>query len=135
MLSEETIQLGLETKGSSHTPLLSPRKNGISHFIMNLKPLNCFITCTKFKMSTLKQIRGAYDWVNGQFHWTSNQHNATSKWLGGTTAFYTSDPKAGCTSSGHCLLVCPQPKDIYQNNKTNLAPLQKDLFYLVLVPR
>ena len=35
-------------------PFLIPKKNGESHFIISLKPLNQFITGTKFKMTTLK---------------------------------------------------------------------------------
>ena len=59
MLSEGTIELGPGNKGFFAYPFLIPKKNRESHFIMNLKPLNKYITCTKFKMATLKQMREA----------------------------------------------------------------------------
>ena len=54
MLSKGTTELGPGNKGFFTHPFLIPKKNGESHFIMNLKPLNQHITCTKFKMTTLK---------------------------------------------------------------------------------
>ena len=59
LLSEGTIELGPGNKGFFKYPFLIPKKNRESCFIMNLKPLNQFITCTKFKMTILKQIREA----------------------------------------------------------------------------
>ena len=54
MLSEGTIEVGPGNKGFFTYPILIPKENGESHFIMNLKPLNQLSTCTKFKMTTLK---------------------------------------------------------------------------------
>ena len=51
--------MGPENKGFFTYPFLIPKKNGESHFVMNLKPQNQYITCTNFKMTTLKQIREA----------------------------------------------------------------------------
>ena len=59
MLSEYTIKLGLVNKAFFSYPLLIPKENGKSHFIMNLRPLNQYITWTKSKKTTLKQIREA----------------------------------------------------------------------------
>ena len=59
MLSRGTIGVGSGNKGFLTYPYLIPKKNGESHFIMNLKPLNWFLSCTKFKMTILKQIREA----------------------------------------------------------------------------
>ena len=56
MLSESTIAVGQGNKGFFTHPFLIPKTNEESHFIMNLKPLNWFIMCTKFKKTTLKQI-------------------------------------------------------------------------------
>ena len=53
MLSKETTEIGPGT----NIPLIIPIKNGESHLSMNLKMLNYFITCTKLKITTLKQIR------------------------------------------------------------------------------
>ena len=56
MLFKGTKELGSQrTRDSLHIPSQFPRKNGESHFIMSLKPLNQFITCTMFKMNTPKQ--------------------------------------------------------------------------------
>ena len=59
MISERTTELALGNKGFFTYPFIIPQKNGRSCFIMNLKPLNHFITCTKFKMTILRQIREA----------------------------------------------------------------------------
>ena len=59
MLSEGTIDLGPGNEGFFTYPFLISKKNEESHFIMNLKPINQVITCTKFKITTLKQIREA----------------------------------------------------------------------------
>ena len=59
MLSEGPIELGHGNKGFFTYPFLILKKNRESHFIMNVKPLNQYIACTKFKMMTLKQIREA----------------------------------------------------------------------------
>ena len=57
MLSEGIMEIAPRNKGFFTYPFLIPNNNGESHFIMNLKLLNQFNTCTKFKMTTLKQIR------------------------------------------------------------------------------
>ena len=54
VLFEYTMEVGPGNKGFFMYPFLIPKKNGESHFIMNLKLLNQFITCTKFKMTTFK---------------------------------------------------------------------------------
>ena len=59
VLSEGTTEVGPGYKGFFTYPFLIPKKNWESHFIMNLKTLNQLYTCTKFKMTTLKQIREA----------------------------------------------------------------------------
>ena len=59
MLAKDTTELGWGNKGFFTYPFLISKKNGESHFFMNLKLLNQFITCTKYKMTTLKQIREA----------------------------------------------------------------------------
>ena len=71
MLSEDTIELGPGKKGFFTYPFLILRENVESHFIMNLKPLNQYINCTKFKMTTLKQGR-PFIQDNGQSHLTSS---------------------------------------------------------------
>ena len=59
VLSKDTTEVGPGNKIFLTYPFLIPKKNGESHFIMNLKLLNQFITWTKFKTTTLKQIRKA----------------------------------------------------------------------------
>ena len=59
MLSEGTIKFGPGNKVFFTYPFLISKKNGESHFIMNLKLLNQYISCTKLKMATLKQIKEA----------------------------------------------------------------------------
>ena len=59
MLSEGTIELGPGNKGILYISLPDSQEKWGSYFIMNLKPLNQYITCTKLKMTTLKQIREA----------------------------------------------------------------------------
>ena len=59
MLSKDTIEAGPGNKGVFTYPFLITKKNGESHFIMNLTMLNQFIACTKFSMPTLTQIREA----------------------------------------------------------------------------
>ena len=46
-------------QGILYISLFDSQENGGGHFMMNLKPLNHFITCTKFKTTILKQIREA----------------------------------------------------------------------------
>ena len=57
LLKEGNIKEAPNNKGFFMYPFLIPKKNDKSRFIMNLKPLNWYIKCTKFKMTTLKQIR------------------------------------------------------------------------------
>ena len=59
ILSKGTMEGGPGNKGFFTYPFLIPKRNGESQFIMNLKLLNWFITCTKFKMTILKQKREA----------------------------------------------------------------------------
>ena len=59
MLFEGNIEVGPGNKGFFTYPFLIPKQNKESHVTMNLKPLNWFITCTRFKIATLKQIRQA----------------------------------------------------------------------------
>ena len=59
ILSKSTLEVDPGNKGFLAYLFLTPKKNGESFFIMNLKLLNHFITCTKFKMTTQKQIREA----------------------------------------------------------------------------
>ena len=54
MLLNETMDLGPGNKGFFTQALIISKNNSMSCFIMNLKPLNQFCTCTKFKMTTLK---------------------------------------------------------------------------------
>ena len=56
MFFKETIGVGSKKQRFFICPFMNAWKNSFSHFIMNLKPLNCFITCTQFKTVTLKQI-------------------------------------------------------------------------------
>ena len=56
MMSEGTIEVCPGNKAFLTYPSLIIKKNEKSHFIMNLKPLNQFITCTKLKITTLKEI-------------------------------------------------------------------------------
>ena len=65
LLKEGNIEEAPNNKGFFTYPFLIPKKNGKSRFIMNLKPLNRYIKCTKFKMTTLKQIRESLR--NGQW--------------------------------------------------------------------
>ena len=65
LLKEGNIEEAPNNKGFFTDPFLIPKKNGKSRFIMNLKPLNRYIKCTKFKMTTLKQIRESLR--NGQW--------------------------------------------------------------------
>ena len=55
ILSERTIELGPGNKG--YLPFVLPKKNGMNCLIMNLQALNQVITCTKFKMMTISEIR------------------------------------------------------------------------------
>ena len=50
MLSKKTVKLDMG-KRVLYIPLYSPKRNHMSLFIMSIKPLNNFITCTKFKIS------------------------------------------------------------------------------------
>ena len=59
LLKEGNIERGPLNKGFFTYPFLIPKKDGQLRFIMNLKPLNRYIKCTKFKMTTLKHIREA----------------------------------------------------------------------------
>ena len=73
MLSDGTIELCLGNKGFFTYLLIIPKKNGLSCIIINLNPLNQFITCAKLKMTTLKQIRetvqpGTLDIKSAYFH-------------------------------------------------------------------
>ena len=57
ILSKGATEVGPGDQEILHITLPNSKENGESHFIMNLKLRNQFITCTKFKMTTLKQIR------------------------------------------------------------------------------
>ena len=57
MLPKGTTESGAGNKGFYIYPFLIPKKNVESHPTINLKPLNQFITCIKFQMTTLKQMR------------------------------------------------------------------------------
>ena len=57
VLSRDTIEVGPGNKAFFTYPFLIPKKNGESCFVMNLKPLNLLTVCTKFKLTTFKQIR------------------------------------------------------------------------------
>ncbi len=57
LLKEKNIELAPMNKGFFTYPFLIPKKNGDLRFIMNLKPLNKFVRCTRFKMLTLKQVK------------------------------------------------------------------------------
>ena len=59
ILSEGIIDLGPGNKGFFTYSFLIPKTNEEIHFIMSLKLLNQYITCTNFKMTTQKQIREA----------------------------------------------------------------------------
>ena len=65
LLKEGNIEEVPNNKGFFTYPFLIPKKNGKSRSIMNLKPLNRYMKCTKFKMTTLKQIRESLR--NGQW--------------------------------------------------------------------
>ena len=58
-LSERTVELVPGNTGFCTYPFVIPKKNGMSYFLKNLKPLNQFITGTKFKMTTIRQIKEA----------------------------------------------------------------------------
>ena len=88
MLSEDTIELGPGNKGFFIYPFMIPKKKGESHFIMNLKPLNQFITCTKFKITTIKHLRKAHSSrTMGSLTLTSCQHTATFQQQGDIVTF------------------------------------------------
>ena len=100
MLSEGTKELGPGNKGFFQYPSLIPKKNAESHFIMSLKSLNQYITCTKFKMTTLKQIREAVLLnINSAYCHIPLQ--------GDIIASFASSGKAKSTSSRPCLSVYP----------------------------
>ena len=65
LLKGGNIEEAPNNKGFFTYPFLIPKKNRKSRFIMHLKPLNRYIKCTKFKMTTLKQIKESLR--NGQW--------------------------------------------------------------------
>ena len=77
ILSERTKELDPGNKGFFTYPL-SPLGKWDESLHDELKPLTQFITCLKFKMTTLRQSGRPLAWVTGQSHWTSNEHSTTS---------------------------------------------------------
>ena len=68
MLSNGTLELGPWNKGFFTYPFLIHRKNWESHFIMNLKLLNQFITCTKFTASFASSVKAVYQFKTLPFN-------------------------------------------------------------------
>ena len=101
---------------------------------MNLKPLNCFITCTKFKITTLKEMRETI-WP-GQLAVSPETRSAYCHFPIARRyyCFLCFRWRGRVTRSRPCLLVCLQPKDFQQNKKTHLALLQQDGHSPVSVP-
>ena len=81
MLSKVNTEVGPGNKGFLHTPFhypfLIPKKNGKSHFIINLKPLNQFITCTNSGWPPWNRSGKPFTQSNGQSHSTSSEHTTT----------------------------------------------------------
>ena len=53
MLSERTIELAPGNKGFFIYTFIIHKENEMSSYIMNLKPINQFITFIQFKMTTI----------------------------------------------------------------------------------
>ena len=95
LLKEGNIEEVPNNKGFFTYPFLIPKKNGKSRFIMNLKPLNRYIKCTKFKMTTLKQIRESLR--NGQ--WAVQMDIKSFRCITGTGVSCIFDTRGSSTSS------------------------------------
>ena len=127
MLSKETI-FRFGKQRILHIPFIILRQNGMNGFIMRLKPLNCFITCTKLKMTTPKQIREPIwpgQWAVSLNIKSVSCHSPTVK---RHCCFFHSGRRAKWTSSRYCLLVCPQVQRHLQEYSKHLASVLEDRY-------
>ena len=113
MLSERAVDLCLGNKGFFIYHFIIPKKNGMSCFVMNLKSLNQFITCTGFEMPTLKHIMETIHLG----HWAV---------LLEIKSAYCHIPYA----RGHCCFLCFRGKMSYISS----GPSSKDIYKKITKP-
>ena len=131
MLSERTIELGPVKKMFLPYPFVIYKRieeDWMSCFIMNLKLLNQFITCTKFKMNTEQQIREVIHLGYWAILLDIKSATATNPQKGGTTVFscFKWKEKHHIILQDTILWLINSVKDLHKGYETHLSSLSGD---------